>query len=127
MKRQNISSASPFEPVVGYSRAVRVGPHLYVSGTTGMADGKVVEGLEAQTRQTFKNIQAALEKAGFGLKNVVRTRMFVADISQWQTVGKVHAEFFRDVRPAATMVQVSGFVSPEMLIEIEVDAMLLEE
>ncbi len=127
MERQNISSDSPYEPRVGYSRAVRVGPYLHVAGTTASVGGKVSGDIEAQTRQAFRNIQSAVERAGFQMKHVVRTRMFVIDITAWETIGRVHAEFFRDIRPAATMVQVSGFVSPDMLIEIEVDAILHDE
>lgn len=125
--RQNISSGSPYEPIFGYSRAVKVGDHIFVSGTVAWGDDGKVTGIGdmyAQTKQALRNIEKALAQAGATFANVVRTRTFVTDVSRFEEVAKAHSEVFSDIRPCATVVEVKALVDKEMLVEIEVDAVL---
>ena len=127
-KRSLVSSGSPYEPVIGFSRAVRVGNIVSVGGTAAGSSGKPVAKGDpaAQTRATLEIIEKALQDAGASLKDVVRTRIYLVDIAHWEAAGRVHGEFFGDIRPASTMLQVAGFINPDWLVEVEADAVVEE-
>jgi enamine deaminase RidA (YjgF/YER057c/UK114 family) len=128
VKRQRVSSGKPWESQVGYSRAVRVGPFVHVAGSTAAdEDGSVAGGAYQQARKALETIEAALKAAGASMADVVRTRMYVTDIAQWEEIARAHAEFFGDIRPAATMVEVRRLIAPEMVVEIEADAIVAEQ
>ena len=128
-ERANFSTGTPWEPVVGYSRAVRVGSMVWVAGTTATGPDGLIVGRgdpAAQTRHVLENVKSAIARAGARLEHVVRTRIYVRNVADWETIGRVHGQYFGQVRPAATLVEVSGLVDPDMLVEIEVDACIAD-